>query len=257
MSRPTTPFRRYIQVENFPRNAYTTDANTERFVPKVQEGHFKKKPTFASLMKTVYGSTAAPADFAGFSVEAENYLRARINISSGHEVLVLDNLQNLHAGEQGYYKMKDLIAHALSRVGVSNSEVNLIVIPNIDNENTRKAIRALQLADGWEPGTWINAKGQHSAAMLATDLGRTAGSVARKLGKTIGNIYVGQIASQPTLAFALGTPGAAAATYPPSRPGTPSRPAAPSRPATPARQAIPRAPTPVRQNSKTCGCIIC
>ncbi|KAG7285066.1 hypothetical protein NEMBOFW57_009686 [Staphylotrichum longicolle] len=255
MSRPATPFRRYIQVENIPRSAYTTDPKTDRFVPKAE--NFTKRPNFASLMKTVYGSTAAPTDFAGFSVEAETYLRARINISINHEVLVLDSLQNMHAGEDGYFKTKDLVAHALSRVGVSNSEVNLIVIPNIDNENTRKAIKALQVADSWEPGTWINAKGQHNAAMLKTELGRTAGSVARKLGKTIGNIYVGHISGQPALGFALAVPGAAAATYPPSRPGTPSRPAAPSRAATPSRQAIPRAPTPVRQNSKTCGCVIC
>jgi len=250
MARPASPFRRYIQVENFPRNAYTTAANSDRFVPSVEAGHFKKKAAYTSLMNTVYGA-AAPTAFAGFSVEAEDYLRARIGISSGHEVVVLDNLENRHAGEPGYRKMKDLVSHALTRVGVRGSDVNLIVIPNIDNAVTRTAIRTLQRDEGWETGTWIATNRTHSATILATDLGRTAKSVAAKLGKNISAIYVGEITSQPTLAFALAAPGAAPAaapaTYPPSRPGTPQA----------ARPAVPRAPTPVRRNRSGCSCIIC
>ncbi|KAK4038356.1 hypothetical protein C8A01DRAFT_17574 [Parachaetomium inaequale] len=255
MSRPRSPFQRYIQVTTQPRNAFTTPPQPIQ-VPT--EAHFQAKPGYASLMKTVYGDRPAPTHFASMYIEGEDYLRAKVTLSMAHEVLMLDNLGNRHAGrtagQQGYLKLKDLIAHCLTVTGVNPANINLIVIPNIDNTNTKDVIKAYQKSEGWEPGTWLFPTPAHRVPLLETELGRTASSVARRLGKAIGALYVGQMSGQPVIAFALaGSRPPTPVTYPP-RPAGPGRP--PSRPVTPPHANV-RAPTPVMPSKKTCGCIIC
>lgn len=204
-------------------------------------------------MATVYGKTHSPAEFASLYLEGEDYLRARITISKAHEVLILDNLKNTRAGDGRYLKVKHLIANSLAISGVRADNINLLVIQNIDNRNTRELIRQYQALEGWESGTWLFASDTHRGQFLTTELGRTANSLARKLGKHVGGVYVGEILGQPALAFGLqGSRPATPVTYPPPRP-------APGRPASPPlvlRQANPRQPTPIKRG-KSCGCIIC
>ncbi|KAH6623408.1 hypothetical protein F5144DRAFT_496097 [Chaetomium tenue] len=245
-------FQRFLQVDatNAPNRSFTTLPGLP-FVPS--ESSYTQKSKYKSLMATVYGKTHSPAEFASLYLEGEDYLRARITISKAHEVLILDNLKNARAGDKKYLKVKHLIANSLAISGVRATNINLLVIQNIDNRNTKDLIRQYQASEGWEPGTWLFASDAHKGPLMATELGRTAKSLATKLGKHVGGVYVGEILGQPALAFGLqGSRPPTPVTYPPPRP-------APGRPASPpnvAYQANPRPPTPVKRG-KSCGCIVC
>lgn len=248
----STGIQRFVQVDaaHAPNRSFTTIPGLP-FIPT--ESSYQPKIAYNPLLATVYGQTSSPTLFASLYIEGEDYLRARITISKAHEVLILDTLKNARAGDKRFFKLKHLVSRSLSASRVNPANINLIVIQNIDNRNTKDLIRQYQKAEGWEPGTWLFASNAHERQLLTTELGRTARSLATELGKHVVSIYVGEIRGQPALAFGLhGSRPTTPVTYPPPR-------APRGRSASPpvvVYQANLRAPTPIR-HKKACGCIVC
>ncbi|KAL2129039.1 hypothetical protein VTI74DRAFT_8313 [Chaetomium olivicolor] len=233
MSRPSssrgTGFTRYLQVSSAPSRPFAPiPAGQAPYVPTVQQ--YTENRRYRDLMTRVYKENA-PTHFANMYLEGETYLRAKVSTSLAHEVLVLDNIYNGQARQPNRLKTKHLVAQCLATSRINPADVNFILIPNIDNANTKTAINAYLGYEGW---------------IMATELARTANSVAGQLGKMVGQVWVGKISDQPTLGFTLVTSPRATTPIPaptPVRPGTPC-------------PATPRAPTPVARNARNCGCII-
>ena len=210
-------FKRYIQVENQPRPIHRmiVKRGTEPYIPASVA--YQANTGLTSLMDAAYSPGQGPTKFAGFFAEAEDYLRAWIGLSAGGEVLLLKDLDNLHAGEKGYYKVEDLIARALTTTKVDTAKINLIVFTNVDNA-TQAAMNPVRTHSGWVRDTWVVPQtADRVASMNATDLGRTAASIASGFRKTVTDVYVGAIDMDGVIAFGLGKAAAR-----PAR-GTPPR----------------------------------
>jgi len=224
----------YIQVKDAPRKEYSTPSGTEYYVPPDDE--YGRKNQYTRFLTGLLD--APPTRFASMSTEAEGHLRARITISEDKTVLILDNIENREAGRGGKApKIKDLVARCLVVLGVANERVNFILIPNIDNANTMEAMNA---HGRWDSDESTRVADRDMGSILESELGRTAGSVARKLGKQVSRVYVGRCLGERALGFYIGSD------IEPSRHDTPTP--VPS-------AAINPNPAPIQEESSKC-CVI-